>query len=486
MKKLLFFVLFGAFTSAMANAQVASFQNGVDGYLDQVDMGIRVDDSVFFGADTAQYYLDGSGDDTHALIRFDNVFGDQPGQIPLGSKILSANLDITTGNQDVNAPTNGPYYVSALLDPFDETTVYSDYVGLAAANNGNSLFVNNFSTRPAGGFTGSRFDDVVSANVLPLVQGWSDGAENYGFAVTAGTGNGWMISSQSDEVGRAPKLTVEYTTEDVNVYRFQDDNANGYASTSGLWLRDIDESSDAFLLDQEFLDGNSIDSRDSPDDQMIIQFDDVFGEGPTQVPENAHIEKAWLVLTTGNTSGNSQSRGPYDVRQMTAEWTVGSVYSDFGPIGPDEESGTAGPVLDSALGMAADSKQWLDITDAAINWQSGVENYGLSVQTGGTADGWQLNWLGGFDPDFVLSWLFTRPTQTFKTARLWEMLMETATSTQRIAQHKQSTGRVHFLPAKATRRCLMAISTLMAMSTLPTRTFSFRTGPVRLICSPPI
>ena len=388
-----------ALPSLGQNPQTVFFQQGIDGYAGQVDMAIKIDDSVTMGSTTPQYFLDGGEDDTHALIRFDDIFGDAPGQIPLGATILGASLDITTGNQNSAAPTNGPYYVSALLEPFDENTVYSDYSGLDANNNGNLLYLNGHSTRPAGGFTGSRYDDIVSANVLPLIQSWSDGAENHGFAVTAGTTNGWLISSESDAVGRSPKLTVQFTTQPVEAYRFQDDNANGYAGTSGIWLRDIDETSDAFVLDQEFIDGRSIDSLDSADDQMVIKFEDVFGETDSQVPTNANIERAWLVLTTGNTSSNSQSRGPYEVHQMLEDWKTTSLYSDFSPDGPTEETGDIGPALGNALGMAADSKQWIDVTEAVKNWQSGDANYGLNVQTGGTADGWQLTWPGSFDAE---------------------------------------------------------------------------------------
>ena len=64
----------------------------------------------------------------------------------------------------------------------------------------------------------------------------------------------------------------------------------------------------------------------------------------------------------------------------------------------DVDDGSIGPALDSAFGMIQESEAWLDVTEAVKSWQNGQPSFGFNVQSGGTTDGWQVNWLGTGDP----------------------------------------------------------------------------------------
>jgi hypothetical protein len=388
-------LIIGGAVPVVDAAETVSFQQGVDGYSGTLDVAIKLDDSTTQGAFTAQYFLDGKDGadaDTQGLIRFDSIIGNEPGQVPLGATILSAQLELRTGTMSGNAQTGGPYGAGRLLEPFDEDVIYSDYPGGLGAR-----FSTGNSSRPAGGYNGARADQLKTADVTPLVQAWADGEPNHGFVVVAATTDGWQISGTSDEVGRAPKLKVQYTTASTEFYRFQDE-VDDYTGTTAVWLQENDTTTDGLLLNQAFLDGTSFDAPESMDDQMLVRFDNIFGTEPGQVPPDSNIAKAWLVITSGNTSNNTQSRGPYAAHQMLVDWDFDTVYSDFGGVGPTEADLEIGPALDLEIGMMTDSEAWFDVTTAVQNWQGGAENLGLNIQAAGTTDGWQVNWLGTDDP----------------------------------------------------------------------------------------
>ncbi|MCK4858481.1 MAG: hypothetical protein KAT58_10965, partial [candidate division Zixibacteria bacterium] len=110
--------LAGGFCVALvgiAGAQVVtiSFQNGADGYTGTFDRMISErDEHNVNGSEVVNDFLDGyktdSSPDEQALLRFDNIIGSDPGQIPPGATILSAELIVTTSLVG-NAQTGGPY-----------------------------------------------------------------------------------------------------------------------------------------------------------------------------------------------------------------------------------------------------------------------------------------------------------------------------------------------------------------------------------------
>src|SRR5262245_20457032 len=112
-----------------------SFQNGVNSYTGTYDRYIaQTPDSGVDGSLLTDVIL--IGNTQQGLIRFDNIFGTNPGQIPLGDRILDASLQLSTIGGPDQSPgpntSNGPYTVSGLTSPFNNTTIYSSYPGLGA------------------------------------------------------------------------------------------------------------------------------------------------------------------------------------------------------------------------------------------------------------------------------------------------------------------------------------------------------------------
>jgi hypothetical protein len=420
----------GSFCMALAGiaaAQVVtiSFQNGVNGYTGTFDRTIseRNDHNVD-GSEVANDFLDGyatdSSPDEQRLTRFDNIIGSEPGQIPAGATILSAELVVTTGLVG-NAQTGGPYGVSGLLQPFDSTTTY--FVDFSTTTNlvsRGAWWQDGSATRPVGGY-GYQIPGITEGtNVASVVQSWVDGAPNYGFVVQAGlpdvinevanTTDGWSIRTTGYPLSESrPKLQVTYTTVPVARNTFQD-GTGGYAGTTMAIVRsgtnaliedtgDLDRperTEDASTLDQTFLDGvlfiDTAGNTSSPDDLALLKFDNVFGTEPGQAPMDVPVAKAWIVMTTGDTRLSARTNGSYVAHAMLRPWDTSSLHSSFGDIsGLQIGDGDISPVLDIHEGFIRGAEVWFDVTDYLEGVRAGAADNGVAIRANGTGDGWQIH-----------------------------------------------------------------------------------------------
>jgi hypothetical protein len=421
--------------AGIASAQVVttSFQNGVNGYTGTFDRMISErDEHNIDGSEVVNDFLDGYQTDTspdeQALLRFDDIFGNEPGQIPSGATILSAELVLTTSLVG-NAQTGGPYGVAGMLQAFDSTTTYfGDFTTATNLVSRGAWWQDGSATRPVGGW-GYQIPGITEGtNVRSVVQSWADGAPNYGFVVQAGlpdvinevanTTDGWSIRTTGYPLSDTrPKLEVSYTTAPVAKNTFQD-GAGGYAGTAMAIVRsgtnamiedttdlnNPERTEDGSTLDQTFLDGvifaDTGGTTSSVDDLALLKFDDVFGAEPGQAPADVPVAKAWVVITTGDTNGNARSNGPYSAYAMLRSWDTSSLHSSFGAVnGLQVGDGDIGPVLDTHDGFIRGAEVWFDVTDYLEGVRTGATDYGVAIQANGTADGWQIHTNGSTTPD---------------------------------------------------------------------------------------
>ena len=418
---------------AAAQVVTTSFQNGVDGYTGTFDRTISErNDHNIDGSEVVNDFLDGyqtdSSPDEQRLIRFDNIIGTEPGQIPAGATILSAELIVTTSLVS-NAQTGGPYGVAGLLQPFDSTTSYFvDFATTTDLVSRGAWWQDGSATRPVGGYGRQHPGNTDSANVAPVLQAWVSGAENHGLVIQAGlpdllneranTTDGWSIRTTGyPSSDTRPKLMVTYTTASVVKRTFQD-GTDGYAGTTMAIVRsgtnaiieDVDDldrpemTEDGSTLDQTFLDGvlftDVAGATSSPDDLALLKFDNVFGAEPGQAPADVPVAKAWAVITTGDTSGSAQTGGPYAAYPMLRPWDTTSLHSSFGEVnGLQVGDGDIGPALDSPDGFIRGAEVWFDVTDYLEGVRTGATDYGIAIQANGTADGWQIHANGSTNVD---------------------------------------------------------------------------------------
>jgi hypothetical protein len=426
-------------STARAVDATLSFQEGINGYADSLEVFIGPDaadipnaaDGNVVGSTLPKDFLDGlyfdrAGDiqEIQLLMRYDNLFGAGAGQIPLGSKITSAKLTLTTGDGG-NAQSNGPYGIAQLLKPFDASTTWNSEMALGGG--AGATFAGGQNARPLdNGFRGPMAASSPSltsqsvADMTRMVQNWSNGETNHGFVIRSGTTDGWEVftSGVATNTSFRPKLEVMYdpTPQPASSKVALQQNVNNYAGTTMAWLRSglpkvadpLNPFPDQITnngadVDEAFLDGPDLGGT-SPDDMALIKFNSIFASDGGSVPNNATILDAQLIVDTAAVplSLNVGTNGDFGVQQMKVDWTTASLYTDFGGNGPDETQNEAGPVLDKTGALVADARAYLDVTSAVKNWQSGEPNYGLVIQSVDTADGWGIKFLNSSSPPQLL------------------------------------------------------------------------------------
>lgn len=141
-----------------------------------------------------------------SLLVFDGIFGEGPGQIPVGAKIRSASLRFTVTNKG-----HLPAFFQMATEWDDENLTHNN-----AKLNGNELpgiqaddleaFVSPV-TRPPHGFYGT-----VDVDVTASLQNWADGQENFGWVLKTGGSDAWGAEGfVVEDISRRPKLTVEFS-----------------------------------------------------------------------------------------------------------------------------------------------------------------------------------------------------------------------------------------------------------------------------------
>ena len=195
-------------------ADTLTFQQGVGGYaglkqttLFQLGAGAS---AVNGGLAAGTWTVDGGsasyndGQFKQGLIWFDNIFGSNPGQIPLGSTITSAT--ITATYDDISTSAFSTYRMLQTWSPATATWnsfangVQNDGVEAAAAA---SASVSN----PNGNVSGTY--NAWGTSLTADLQLFSNGTPNYGWVVLPTSGNaGWGWSAAQTN---SPVLSVTFT-----------------------------------------------------------------------------------------------------------------------------------------------------------------------------------------------------------------------------------------------------------------------------------
>jgi hypothetical protein len=184
-------------TTTFQQGDAAGYAGTVDTYIDGASTrsGTSFGSGVDVRIDAAE-----SGGELQGLIRFDNIFGSGPNQIPWGSTITGATLTV-----DVTDESDGNLFqVHRMLGSWDESSTWDSMVGGIQTND-----VEASSTSV--GFTASNVGSLSIPGLTSDLQAWSDGAANYGWAVITADSNGLWFSTSEGASATAPELSVTYT-----------------------------------------------------------------------------------------------------------------------------------------------------------------------------------------------------------------------------------------------------------------------------------
>ncbi len=176
------------------------FQQGVNGYAGTVDTYVSATDpDTAFGAN-AVVLVDGESPISHGLLRFDNIFGGNPGQIEAGATINSATLRLRNEN---NGDDVSIYDMARAWTPNDTWNT------LGADGITNDIVEPAIATISPTAATVGMFIDI---DVTVAVQSWANGGVNYGWGmINLGTDGFQFDSSEGATVSYRPQLIVDWT-----------------------------------------------------------------------------------------------------------------------------------------------------------------------------------------------------------------------------------------------------------------------------------
>jgi len=188
--------------AAPALAETAVFQEGLNGYASTVDTYIRgyASTSEFSTSPSVKWDGDdGGGLPNFVLVRFENIFGTSPGQIPPNAVISSATLTYEVFNSGNSATVNEAAVSWA------ETVTYTTFGG----DPGVQADEYGAQVGTATGTMGTNTLNVTSS----LVSWAANPSSNLGwiFRPTGGTDGVEFRSSEDGTASTRPKLTVNYT-----------------------------------------------------------------------------------------------------------------------------------------------------------------------------------------------------------------------------------------------------------------------------------
>jgi hypothetical protein len=155
------------------------------------------------------------------LMKFNDIIGSQPGQIPLGSTINSATLIVDVVNPSFSSMQMSLYRMQQ--DWGESTATWNSFglIGGVQASEGEASSLPPDSllleprisvTAPA---TAGRFD------VTKSLEYWVSGADNFGWLIESAATDGWDFRTKESAQAQRPQLIVDFTPPGGGAAEFQ-------------------------------------------------------------------------------------------------------------------------------------------------------------------------------------------------------------------------------------------------------------------------
>jgi len=201
--------------------QSTAFQEGVSGYVSTSDTYLWETQPTADNSIATQLFVDGNdaGGVVQSLIQFGDIFGTNPGQIPLDAQISAALLQLEVTNPGDSLG------VHRMLQPWSETGNWSSLASGIQLDDVEALSTPDAST----GFVST---GLLSIDVTTSVEAWQNNpASEYGWALVPGGGDG--VDFSSSEGSSPPRLVVAYPGP--RNARWDGDNPQGNIGDSATW-----------------------------------------------------------------------------------------------------------------------------------------------------------------------------------------------------------------------------------------------------------
>ncbi len=199
----------GVFVGVPPPGASVAFQQGMAGYYGTVDTFLQENQPSVNNSLAAELSVDyddpgGSGLASQILLRFDDVFGDGPGQIPTGPGVTIkwAQLELTTTN------TGAGGALHRMLQPWNDGDTWDQFGNGVQADGVEALSTADLIAGENGGVP----MNLSSFDVTASLQAWLAAPEsNLGWALLPVSGSGWDFYSA--EGATPPRLIVNYVPE---------------------------------------------------------------------------------------------------------------------------------------------------------------------------------------------------------------------------------------------------------------------------------
>lgn len=184
-----------------AGAATLRFRQGVDGYIGTQDTDLNANEPDRIQGSDNSCLADLDSPVAQALIRFDNIFGEGPGQVPPQSIIVSATLVLRTSN--IGDLCRG----FRVLVPWDESTStwnsHADGISADGLEMNPDVLFELDSTLPG---------EVFNLDVTSTIAGWLAGTfPNFGWGITNIGPDGWQFhSSEAFAITNRPMLEIVF------------------------------------------------------------------------------------------------------------------------------------------------------------------------------------------------------------------------------------------------------------------------------------
>lgn len=183
--------------------QIVSFQNGFDGYSGTIDTEIwaLAPKTLLHKNPNASSDANNDGGESQVLMRFDEIIGSKPGQIPPRATIVSAKLIVSAFDQ------GSTVNLHRMLVGFEECATWDSMVSGVSADGFEA-------SRHKDGFTFGKIAASSSGAIFDVrdtIQLWANGRKNHGWVFLNTGGNGWdFYVSEFERKDQHPKLVVEF------------------------------------------------------------------------------------------------------------------------------------------------------------------------------------------------------------------------------------------------------------------------------------
>jgi hypothetical protein len=174
-------------------------------------------------------------------------------------------------------------------------------------------------------------------------------------------------------------ITGVWNGDPAGVTRTFQKGLSGYSGAKDTYLDETTPGSSFGTATQVVVDN-------SPRDQGLIRFDNLFSANGGPIPNGAVITSARLNLYTGS-NANDQSATSVELHKMLAAWSESDTWTSMGGgLAPGEMEAATAAVLPAQLSSVIN----FDVTTAVQDWANGGENDGWALMPSG-ADGWRWN-----------------------------------------------------------------------------------------------